>query len=96
MPRKSNVVYLMQEEFKVRTRQWADTPLRKLARERNWCWYILAGMEALSGHLKRFGLSDPVYRSLLRAIQSARYGVDAAYYERREAIEAKQAKRKTR
>lgn len=64
---------------------WHDTPQRKLARERNWCYYILAGMEALAGVIIRFGC--PTHgENIRRAVRSARFGVDHVYYARMEKL----------
>lgn len=61
---------------------WADTPQRKLTRERNWCYYVLAGIEATSRSCLRPFMSKASFETWLRAINSARYSVDAGYYEK--------------
>jgi hypothetical protein len=89
MPR-NNVVRLFDQERKRRERiiaAWADTPKRKLARQRNWCYYVLAGFEAVAASTLRPFMSKASYESLVRAIASARYAVDAGYYDKMDALE---------
>lgn len=70
---------------------WEMTPKRRLAIHRNWNYRILACMEALcEGPLQRFGVSQAVRQQLLRAIATARYGVDASYYDQLEELERKE------
>lgn len=65
--------------------EWRDTPQRKLARERNWCYYVLAGMEALCWFIHRFGCPTHA-ENIRRACRSARFGVDHVYYSKMEKL----------
>jgi hypothetical protein len=63
------------------------SPLQKLAVERNWCRFMLAGMDGLVHYMyKRKWLNEHTYKSLDRAIVSARYSVDNEWYARVEAM----------
>lgn len=96
MTRKSNVIQIFESlkklpEVSWPPKTWEMTPKRKLAIERNWNYRILACMEALcEGPLQRFGVSQAVRQQLLRAIATARYGVDASYYDQLEELERKE------
>lgn len=64
----------------VKASGWNQTPARKLASERNWCRFMLAGMEALTGYMeKREWLSASVASQLRRAITSARWSVESSW-----------------
>ena len=91
MTRKSNVVQifkpLLEREKDV---QWEMTPKRKIAMERNWCFRILACIEALcEGPLARYGASMATRNSLLRAIRDVRFSIDHAYYQKLQKLESK-------
>lgn len=57
------------------------TPLQTLATQRNWCYYILAGMDALTEWMhKKNWLTGIAAANLSRAINSARFSVDNQWY----------------
>jgi len=80
MPRHKSMLRLVEAAKPVHN--WEDTPQRKLTRERNWCRYVLAGFEALAHSTLRPFMSRVTFDNLTRAIASARYAVDAGYYDR--------------
>lgn len=67
-------------------RQHGSTPRQIVTRERNWCYYLLAGMEEVCKCLERYCRKD--LTQLRAAITSARYSVDAAWYDKCDEIEA--------
>jgi hypothetical protein len=79
----------------VKKSNWNRTPAQKLASERNWCRFMLAGMEALTGYMeKRKWLSASVSTQLRRAITSARWSVEASWDSKYNEMVAKERKSK--
>ncbi len=92
--KETNVVPLFKEkQFNYAT--WQDTPRQRLAVRRNWCCYMINGMLALTNHIEKFmgkEGSKAALENTRRALRSLRYSVDAAYYEKVEAIDRKEGK----
>ncbi len=90
----AEVIKLFTKEDKV---PYKATPRRQLATRRNWCYRMLACMSGFSNWmLKHEWLSEASHASLNRAIQTARYGVDAQWYNKLEELERKEAGRTRR
>lgn len=67
---------------------WHDTPHRRLARERNWCHYVLRGAQVLCiMTLKKYRVSPAAIKRLDDAITSMYFSVDKAYYDHIEQLE---------
>ena len=65
-----------------RNKRWIDTELRRLARERNWCMYMLDGMVALVDVIARFTGEQTALIQLRRSIRSVRQTVEYTYSDR--------------
>lgn len=65
-----------------KNRRWFDTELRRLARERNWCLYMLDGMAGLVDVIARFTGESTSIIQLRRAIRSVRITVEHTYSDR--------------
>lgn len=66
-------------------RRSGSTKLQRLAQQRNWCFYMLNGMAALTDFMVRNGwLTTPAENNLTRAIKSAKFSVENQYYVKRE------------
>ena len=63
------------------------TKLQRVTCQRNWCRYMLAGMEGLVKFMYTGGwLSEHCHTQMKRAITSARWSVDTVWEERKEEI----------
>ena len=67
--------------------RWGTTKKQRLAQQRNWCKYMLKGMEALTQMMASQGwLTHTAANNLQRSITSASYSVDACWYEKEDRL----------
>lgn len=86
MPQSNRILKLVRKTDIASMRQPGGTPGQIVTRERNWCYYILAGMDGLCKCLELY-CRKPLH-PLREAIKSARYSVDNAWYEKTDEIAA--------
>ena len=73
---------------------WADTKVRKLSRERNWCCYMLNVALAMVGCIERFTGENPGTRATHIHLKGLRSTIDFAYTRKLNAHKATKAKRR--
>lgn len=74
--------------------RWFDTKQRELARNRNWCCYMLNVALAMVACIERFTGDNPGTRATTIHLNGLRSSIDFAYDRKLNALKVKRTSRK--